>query len=247
MSTAVVTGGSRGLGAATACAFAQAGFDVVITYGVNKDGADAVASEIRGLGRSCDVYQLDLAESAAVEEFAEVVAAAHTPSVLVNNAGEVFPSLLEDIDARELERLMRVNTLAPLLLTRGLAPALETHTGSVVNVSSIVAAAGSRGSSGYAASKAALHGMTTTLAVELAPRIRVNCVLPGVFLTDMNRERLEDAELASRATQSIPLARIGDPTECAAVIVFLASDAARYVTGAMIPVDGGILARLPLP
>ncbi|MFN8225006.1 MAG: SDR family NAD(P)-dependent oxidoreductase [Gaiellales bacterium] len=247
MSTAVVTGGSRGLGAATALALAEDGFDIVLTYGSRVSDAEAVAGQIRALGRSCDVRQVDLADSEAVEKLAATIASEHAPSVLVNNAGEAFPAPLSEVDASAAERLLRVNTLAPLLLTRGLAPALARGGGAVVNVSSIVAAGGSRGSAVYAASKAALHGVTTTLAVELAPAVRVNCVLPGIFLTDMNRERLAEHELAARVTDIIPLRRIGEPADCASVIAFLVSARARYVTGAVIPVDGGILARLPLP
>lgn len=249
MSWAVVTGGSRGLGAATALALARAGHDLVVTYRSDRDAALGVAGQVGALGRECAVEQLALDDLAAVDAFAQSTSTARRPAVLVNNAGEPFPEALGDVDLADAERLLRVNTLAPLALVRGLAAALGSHerSGAVVNVSSVVARGGSHGSSVYAASKAALHGLTRTLAVELAPRIRVNAVLPGVFATDLNAAALADEARARAARELIPLGRVGDADECAAVVAFLASEAASYVTGTMLPIDGGVLARLALP
>lgn len=249
MSWAVVTGASRGLGAATALALARDGFDVVLTFATRESEASAVADQIAALGSRSSVYQVDLSDLAAVEAFADQVRSQCTPQVLVNNAGEVFPERLGEVTTAAAERLLRVNTLAPLVLTRELAPSLSSHEGggAVVNVSSIVAAGGGQGSAVYATSKSALHGMTLTLAVELAPHVRVNAVLPGVFDTDMNSEKLAIPAIAAAAAEMIPLGRVGRPEECAELTAFLLSERARYVTGALIPVDGGVLARLALP
>lgn len=249
MAWAVVTGGSRGLGAAAALALAGDGYDVVVTYRENRAAALGVAERVTAQGGECLAVPLALDDLTAVDAFARDVAASKRPLVLVNNAGEPFPEGLGDVDLVAAERLLRVNTLAPLALVKGLADALGSHErpGAVVNVSSVVARGGSNGSSVYAASKAALHGLTRTLAVELAPRIRVNAVLPGVLATDMNAGALADERRARAACELIPLGRIGEPAECGAVVAFLVSDRASYVTGALIPIDGGVLARLALP
>ena len=249
MSWAVVTGGSRGLGAAAAIALAEDGHDVLFTFRRQGKAAERTVSEIEQRGREAEAVQLELDDLQAVTEFARQSSKRRCPAVLVNNGGEAFPDVLDAVSLPEAERLLRVNTLAPLALIQGLAGALASHdrAGAVINVSSIVARGGSRGSSVYAISKSGLHGMTRTLAVELAPRVRVNTVIPGVFDTDMNAEALSNEKKASAAEALIPLGRVGAPGECAQLVSFLASQRASYVTGAIIPVDGGVLARLALP
>jgi 3-oxoacyl-[acyl-carrier protein] reductase len=250
MSWAVVTGGSRGLGAAAAIALAEDGHDVLITFRRNRKAAEQAVSEIEQRGRDAEAVQLELDDLQAVTEFARQASKRRRPAVLVNNGGEAFPDALDAVSLPAAERLLRVNTLAPVALVQGLAVALASHdrAGAVINVSSVVACGGSpRGSSVYATSKSGLHGMTRTLAVELAPSIRVNAVVPGVFGTDMNAEALSNEKKASAAEALIPLGRVGTPEECAQLVSFLASPRASYVTGAIIPVDGGVLARLALP
>jgi 3-oxoacyl-[acyl-carrier protein] reductase len=244
----VVTGGSRGLGAAVVRALAEAGFNIALTYRENRAGAEGVAATVEGAGRRAAVYQVDLADLQAVASLASLIADRHRPAVLVNNAGETLGGDLPSTETAAAQRLLTVNVAAPLVLVRELAPALSSHdgTGSIVNVSSISGIAGSSNAV-YASTKAAILGLTRSLAVELAPAVRVNAVIPGVFATDMNRDALADEGIHRAALGAIPLHRIGDPTELATVIAFLAGPGAAYVTGACIAVDGGILATLPLP
>jgi len=244
----VVTGGSRGLGAATARALAEAGFDVALTYRGNRDAAERVASDLEELGRTTAIYQLDMADLEAGESVASTLAAQHRPAVLVNNAGETLRDDLAATKTSAAQLLLTVNVTAPIVFVRELAPALSSHHGhgSIVNVSSINAIAGS-GNAVYAATKAAILGLTRSLAVELAPAIRVNAVIPGVFATDMNSDALEDADIRTAAVEAIPLHRIGHPAELASVIAFLAGPHAAYVTGACIAVDGGALGTTSLP
>jgi NAD(P)-dependent dehydrogenase (short-subunit alcohol dehydrogenase family) len=249
MAWAVVTGGSRGLGAAAAVALARAGFDVVITFREAQTQAEAVVAQVEGEGRAARAHAADLSDLAAAEEIAASLAREYRPKVLVNNAGETFSAALADVEIAGAERALRVNTLAPLVLARGLAGALASHDspGAIVNVSSVSGAAGSSSGVVYALSKGALLALTRSLAIELAPQIRVNAVIPSIFTTDMNRAPLEDPILRASALDAIPLGRIGDPRECAAAIAFLAGDASSFITGAALPVDGGVLAHLALP
>ncbi len=207
-----------------------------------------MGARIEAAGRRAATRRLDLADLHDVVRVGDELAGDYAPRVLVNNAGEAYRRRLADVDPGGAERLLRVNTLAPLLLARGLAGALASHRepGSIVNVSSVGAVRGSVEGSPYAVSKAALHGLTTALAVELAPSVRVNAVVPGVFDTEMNAGKLADPEVSARASAAIPLGRAGAAEDCADVVAFLASDRSRYVTGAMIPVDGGLAARLAL-
>ncbi len=248
LSWAVVTGGSRGLGAATGRALAEAGFDVALTYRENRAGAEDVAASVERVGRQAAVYQVDLADLRAVASVAALIAGRHRPAVLVNNAGETLGGDLASTETVAAKRLLSVNVAAPIVLARELAPTLSSHdgTGSIVNVSSISGIAGSSNAV-YASTKAAILGLTRSLAVELAPAVRVNAVIPGVFATDMNRDALADEGIRRAALGAIPLHRIGDPAELATVVVFLAGAGAAYVTGACIRVDGGILATLSLP
>lgn len=243
----MVTGGSRGLGAATGRALAEVGFDVAITYREDRGGAERAAATVAGAGRQTALYELDLADLTAVASIGSLIASRHRPAVLVNNAGETFRGDISTTKTPAVQRMLNVNVAAPIVLTRELAPALSSHeeAGSIVNVSSISGIAGSSNAV-YASTKAAVLGLTRSLAVELAPAVRVNAVIPGVFDTDMNHDALADERVRKAALGAIPLRRIGDPTELASVVAFLAGPGSSYITGACVSVDGGVLATVAL-
>lgn len=228
---AVVTGGSGGLGGAICDALAADGFEVVTTYHRNRPKGEAVA--------------LDLADLDAVAAFGAETAA-WQPDVLVNCAGEVTREGLATVSRAAVLHALAVNCLAPLELSRALAPGMrERGGGSIVNVGTILSAVGGHDRVAYSTSKAALIGMTKALAVELAPQVRVNALLTGLFDTSMNAALTADPERLAAVTARIPLGRLGTPEEFASVVTLLARPG--YVTGAVWEVDGGVLARIPLP
>lgn len=228
---AIVTGGSGGLGAAIRAVLAADGHEVLTTFHRNRAAGEAVA--------------LDLADLDAVAAFGPQ-AAAWRPDVLVNCAGEVTREGLATLSRQAVLHAMAVNCLAPLELTRAVAPGMrERGQGSIVNVGTILSAVGGHDRVAYSTSKAALIGMTKALAVELAPEVRVNALLTGLFDTAMNAVLTADPDLLAAVTARIPLGRLGAPEEFAAVVALLARPG--YVTGAVWEVDGGVLARIPLP
>jgi len=238
---ALVTGGSRGIGAATALRLAAKGYDVAITYRSQRLAAEAVAAEVERLGRRAVVLQVDLADPArtreGVREAADRLGGLHA---LVNNAGYVQRVPWEEISLEDWERMHTVTLTAAFVAAQVAAPyMIEAGFGRIVNVSSLRALTGSAHGAHYAAAKAGLLGLTKSLAAALAPHgITVNAVCPGFTATDMNREALErrGKEIAAQ----IPLGRAAEPEEVAAVIAFLCSDEASYITGETISVNGGI-------
>lgn len=166
-------------------------------------------------------------------------------SVLVNCAGQIFRGSVKDTTTAAFRHQLEVNVVAPFMLTRELVSALEG--GSVVNVASISSVTGMVDRSAYISSKAAIAGLTLALATELGPHVRVNAVLAGILATPMNDGLLADPSMVSQVADRIPLGRLGDGADIAGVIRFLGSDEARYVTGALWEVDGGVLARTSLP
>lgn len=238
---ALVTGGSRGIGAATSLRLAAKGYDVAITYRSQRLAAEAVAAEVERLGRRAVVLQVDLADPArtreVVREAAERLGGLHA---LVNNAGYVQRVPWEEISLEDWERMLTVTLTAAFVAAQMAVPyMIEAGFGRIVNVSSLRALTGSAHGAHYAAAKAGLLGLTKSLAAALAPHgITVNAVCPGFTATDMNREALErrGKEIAAQ----IPLGRAAEPEEVAAVIAFLCSDEASYITGETISVNGGI-------
>ncbi len=243
--TALVTGGSRGIGAATAIALDRAGARVAVTARTRRD-LDGVASQ---LTNDPVVLAADLGEPAAPAALArDALAALGAVDVLVNNAATAARLPITDTDAALVDQILAVNVRAPLLLIAALVPSmLERGRGSIVNLSSLSGLVGTPRRAAYAASKGAIDAMTRSLAIELGPSgIRVNAVAPGVVdtaLWERNRSVPGVVETVERQT---PLRRWAQPGDVADVVVFLASDAARFVTGETIAADGGMARTLDL-
>ncbi|MFF3855061.1 SDR family NAD(P)-dependent oxidoreductase [Micromonospora sp. NPDC002575] len=242
---ALVTGGTRGIGLATARALAEAGATVVVT-GRDADRAEAVAKEFGGHGLGLDVADFD-AVGATVKQ---VVAAHGGLDVLVANAGIMESGLLGMLRADDVRRTLDVNVAGAVAAVQAAGRAMarkrrgadgtERRGGSIVLLASVVGTYGAAGQSVYAASKAAVAALARSAARELGGRgIRVNAVAPGVIRTDLTASL--PAEVLDRQAAAAALGRLGDPDEVADVIRFLAGDAARYVTGQVLGVDGGLV------
>jgi 3-oxoacyl-[acyl-carrier protein] reductase len=229
---ALVTGGSRGIGRAIALELGRAGAEVVVGYRTGREEAEAVATEIGGRAVEADVSD---AESAAA-----LVEAAGDVDVLVNNAGLTRDGLLVRMSDEDWRTVIDTNLSSVFYTCRAAArPMMRKRSGSIVNVSSIVGVHGNWGQTNYAASKAGIIGFTKSLARELGSRnVRANVVAPGYVktqLTDVLPEQATQAML-----QNTPLGRLGDPEDVAGAVRFLCSDAARFVTGDVLLVDGGL-------
>ncbi|MBC3839355.1 glucose 1-dehydrogenase [Streptacidiphilus sp. 4-A2] len=235
---ALITGAGRGQGAAEARLFAESGARVVVTD-ILEDEGRAVAAE---LGKDALFIQHDVTRA---QHWARAVAGATGQfgrlDILVNNAGIWHSALIGDEPEAEFDRLLRVNLHGPFLGIKAVVPAMrEAGGGSVVNISSIAGMVGIKGHTAYSSSKFGLRGLTASAALDLATdRIRVNSVHPGVIDTPMTA----DAIHARVSWEHIPLARPGKGGEVAAMVLFLASDAASYITGAAFTVDGGLTSR----
>ncbi|HEU5002448.1 MAG TPA: SDR family NAD(P)-dependent oxidoreductase [Actinomycetota bacterium] len=242
---ALVTGASRGIGAATARALDAAGARVALTAR-DRPALQAVADT---LGREHLVIAGDLADPDAPPAIAaEAEAHFGRVDILVNNAGTAARLPTTDTDAALIDRLYVVNVRAPLLLIRALIPGMrERRTGSIVNLSSVSGVVGTPRRAAYAATKGAIDALTRSLAVELGPDgIRVNAVAPGVVDTDLWARNKALREVVERINEQTPLRRWAQPGDIADVIVFLASDAARFITGETISADGGMAHTLDL-
>jgi NAD(P)-dependent dehydrogenase (short-subunit alcohol dehydrogenase family) len=234
-STAVVTGAGRGLGSAIAQRLSDDGYDLLI-LDRSEEGLAAVAEQVGGR-----YLVLDVTDEQGMLALGE---AAPNCTVLVNNAAITpFGSMLE-VSAADVLRVFEVNVVGSLTATRALAPVMERNAGgSIVNLSSITARSFPVGTSSYPLSKAAVEQMTRGMAVELGPRgIRVNAVAPGTVPTEGSHEHYGDDDLLRRRAAVLPLQRLGSPQDIAAVVSFLCSPEAGWVTGQVLAVDGGFLA-----
>lgn len=238
---AVVTGGSRGIGAATVVKLASQGYDVALTYRTQRTAAEEVAATAQRLGARTVLIQADMADleraRAVIHEAADALGELH---VLVNNAGYVQRVPWEDLSLEDWDRMIRVGLTAAFVCARAAVPYMkEAGFGRIVNVSSLRALTGAPHGVHYAAAKAGLLGLTRSLALALAPfRITVNAVCPGYVATDINREALATRGPEIRA--QIPLGRPAEPEEVAATIAFLCSEEAGYITGQTLSPNGGL-------
>ncbi|MCI9121469.1 MAG: SDR family oxidoreductase [Oscillibacter sp.] len=238
--TALITGASRGIGRAIAAALAREGWSVCVNYLQCREGAESLTASLREQGCAALPFQADVADRAAVERMAKAAAEALGPvELLVNNAGISHQGLFQDTDDGLWDRILAVNlTGARNTIQTVLPHMLEEKRGCIVNISSIWGIRGSSCEVAYAASKAALVGLTRSLALELAPSgIRVNCVAPGCIETDMVRGL--GPETRAMLEEETPLGRLGSPEEIAQAVAFLASDRASFLSGHVLTVDGG--------
>ncbi len=241
----IVTGASSGIGASTAILFSEEGARVVIGYNRNRAGAEQVLKKITGAGGRAVAVQADVTRSSEVDSLIKQAVDAFGPiDILVNNAGSLLERLpLMKMTELKWDAVMDLNLKSAMLCSQAVAGSMmERGYGVIVNIASIAGRnGGGLGAGAYATAKGGIITWTKAMAKELAPcGIRVNCVSPGVIDTPFH-ETFTTPEVMQNMIQTIPLKRAGTPMECAKVIVFLASDAASYVVGETIEVNGGQL------
>jgi 2-deoxy-D-gluconate 3-dehydrogenase len=240
---ALVTGASRGIGRAIALAYAQAGADVALLARSEED-LDALAADVAGMGRKavalpCDVTAADGVVAATQRAIGELGAL----DVLVNNAGgPIFNAPFLDIRPEGWARVLELNLMSVVTLCHAVgAHMVERGSGSIVNVDSIGASHPAATVAPYCAAKAAVVNLTQALAQEWAPHgVRVNALSPGLISTDINSRLVEHEDIGPALARQVPLGRWGEPEDVVGAAVWLASDASAYVTGAHIPVNGGL-------
>jgi len=242
--TALVTGAASGLGAAIAVALAEAGASVAC-HG-NRRPADETSARIRGLGRESQSFAADLSKADGAEGLYEAVRGSMgAPDILVNNAGMIYRDAAEDYDTQAWMTVLQVNLNSVFRLCQLAGRSmLERRMGKIVNIASLLSFQGGIRVPAYAASKGGVAQMTKALANEWAARnVQVNAIAPGYFRTE-NTSALQKDEVRNRQIlERIPAARWGDPEDLAGAVVFLASPASNYVTGEVLVVDGGWMAR----
>ncbi len=238
----LVTGGSRGIGRATALLFAQAGADVALNYVSNQRAAEGVLKNVEMLGCRCLVYKADMSSRSDVDRMVgDVLAKWGELDTLINNAGVWTYLEMGKMEESVYQETMGINVDGVFYATNAVVPAMKEHgRGCIINVTSTAGVRGEAFHSHYAASKGALHALTKSLAVELAPfGIRVNAVAPGWVDTDMSAPSFSEPGFKEKVRQTIPLKRIPPAEDIAGPILFLASDLARHVTGEILDVNGG--------
>jgi 3-oxoacyl-[acyl-carrier protein] reductase len=238
---ALVTGGSRGIGRATALALAGAGAAVVINYQSSRAKALEVCAQIEAMGQAAGCAAADVSKADEVDALIkEVLTKYGRIDILINNAGITRDGLLVRMKDEDWDQVVDINLKGAFHCIRACAkPMMKARRGRIVNVSSVIGMTGNVGQTNYAASKAGLIGLTKSAAKELAPRnILVNAVAPGYIGTDMTDQMTGAAQAA--IIENIPLKRIGNPSDVANFILFLVSPETCYITGQVIAVDGGL-------
>ena len=239
--TAVVTGGSRGIGRAVCLELAKGGANVVLCYAGNETAANETVSACEALGAKALAVKCDVADSAQVKALMdEAVKAFGRIDILVNNAGITRDGLLMMMKEDDFDAVISANLRGTFLCMKAVSRLMmKQRYGRIVNLSSVVGLRGNAGQVNYAASKAGVIGMTKSLAKELASRgVTVNAVAPGFIDTDMTAAMTESAKTATLA--AIPMQRLGAPEDVARAVAFLTSDSAAYITGQVLAVDGGM-------
>jgi 7-alpha-hydroxysteroid dehydrogenase len=239
---AIVTGAGRGIGAATARTFAEAGADVALVART-PDQLEAVAKEIEAMGRRATVTPLDVNDTEALAGVVDsTVAELGRLDLVVNNAGGSPPRPFLDTSERMFEKAFHFNVTTAFSLSRAAAPHLLKDGGSIVNISSAMGRMADRGFAAYGTAKAALAHLTRLLAADLAPRVRVNAIAVGSVATSALEVVLTSDELRTTMETHTPLKRLGKPEEIAYGALYLASPAGAYITGKVIEIDGGLQA-----
>ena len=237
---AIVTGGARGIGREIALVFAREGADVAL-FDVNPVQLEPTAQELRALGRRAEGIVVDVTDGKQVDDgVAKVLDKLGRIDILINNAGITKDGLLIRMDDAQWDRVLNINLKGTFLCTRAVAKhMLKQRRGRIVSVASIVGLIGNPGQANYAASKAGIIGFTKAVAKELAGRsITCNAIAPGFIKTEMTDALPEQAR--QRLMEAIPMGTLGEPLDVAQAALFLVSDAARYITGQVLVVDGGL-------
>lgn len=240
---ALVTGGNAGIGRAIARAFVNEGAKVIV-FGTNQERGDEIVKELNGLTESpaASFYQVDVANFSAVETAISAVLKAHGKvDILVNNAGITRDGLFMKMKEEDWDRVLDVNLKSCYntcqLLSRSM---IKARRGRIINITSVIGLVGNAGQANYAASKAGMIGFSKSLARELARRnINVNCVAPGFIDTHMTKVMTEEQQ--GQTLAQIPMGRMGEASEIAHAVLFLASEEASYITGQVLTVDGGMV------
>lgn len=237
----LVTGGSRGIGRAISILMARAGAQVVVNYQRNEEAARSLEEEVKSWGGKLELKRFNVASSDEVQKACQEILESHGKvDVLVNNAGITRDQLFVRMKPEEWREVIQVNLEGAFLCSRAVARSMmRRKSGCIINISSIAGIAGNAGQANYSAAKAGLVGLTKALAKELAPwSIRVNAVCPGFIETEMT-ERLPQ-KVKEEVLRSIPLERFGTPEDVAWAVAFLASPKARYITGEVLNISGGL-------
>lgn len=240
--TAIVTGGSRGIGKGIALEFAKQGANVAFTYSSSVEAAKTLEVELQAFGVKAKGYQSDAASFSQSEQFVdEVFKEFGSVDVLINNAGITKDNLLMRMTEADFDKVIEVNLKSIFNMTKAVQRImLKQRSGSIINISSVVGVQGNAGQTNYAASKAGMLGFTKSVALELGSRnIRCNAIAPGFIETEMTAKL--NPEIVEGWRNAIPLKRGGQPEDIANACVFLASDMASYITGQTLRVDGGMI------